>query len=37
MVTLPSLLIPAPLRPGDPLTMVSMVETEITKTNVPLD
>ena|GEM_PF-2700262 len=37
MVTLPSLLIPAPLRPGDPLTMVSTVETEITKTNVPLD
>ena len=35
--TLPSLLAPAFLRPGDPITMVLTMETEITKTNVPLD
>ena len=32
-----SALMPATFKPGDPVTMVMTVETEITKTNVPLD
>lgn len=37
METLPPALMPATFRPGDPVTMVMTMETEITKTNVPLD